>query len=329
MRNHATVKVGPELIDVITMSFTARVPLLIWGAHGIGKSQVFEEAAGALGIDLLIRDLSLMEPVDLCGLPRIDGETMTYARPAYLPTAGQGIFLMEEANRCSELMNACSLEFLTSRRIHLSDYELPDDWMLAACANPSDAGYHVQDLDAAFLDRYIEVYAIPDQACWLDWARREKLHPAVLTYVGDNPRIFDTALSTPRAWHKVALVLEAFERSDHIERTLGAVLSGLVGSKNALAFVQAYAGGLRPLTPDDILRTYEAKKPSVQEWSRKKRLDLLLASLESLRKELDRRGGVATLPKKMNANVESFVADLPAEFRRKAREWSLVPEAAK
>ncbi len=329
MQHIPTVKVGEQLHATINLAFDAHEPLLVWGAHGIGKSMIFAQAAVELGVGLVTRDLSLMEPHDLVGLPRFVDGTTEYAQPGYLPTEGAGLFLLEEANRCSELMISCSLEFLTSRRLHLSDYVLPDDWVLCAAANPSNSGYHVQELDPAFRDRFIEVLAVADQACWLQWARAEGLHAAVLTYVADNPRIFDSPLSTPRAWHKASQVLVAFERGEHGDETLGSVLGGLVGTQSALAFVQSYAGGLRPLLPDDILSTYGAKRTSVQEWGRRKRLDLLLASLESLRKELERRGGVANLSKKMSSNVETFVGDLPAEFRRKARDWAVVTEAAK
>ena len=329
MKNLQTIKAGDELLELIQLTYEARQPLLAWGVHGIGKSSIFGQAAGALGVELLTRDLSLMEPVDLVGCPQFEEGTMRYAQPEYLPRDGDGLFLLEEANRCSELMQSCSLEFLTSRRLHLSDYDLPDGWVLCAAANPANSGYHVQELDPAFRDRFVEVHVVADPACWLAWARPEGLHPAVLTHVQDNPKIFDDAMSTPRAWHKVSEVLVAYEQGEHTSETLASAIAGLVGRQAAIAFAHSYAGGMRPLQPEEVLRTYPANRQRVQDWTRQRRLDLLLSTLEQLRKEIERRGGPSTLPQELREHLDLFVTDLPAEFRRKARDWSLGTEAAK
>lgn len=95
-----TIKAGKAVIDLIALAHAADKPVLLAGRHGVGKSSLFEDAAKRLGIGLIVRDLSLMEPVDLIGIPKVgpDGRTI-YAPPAFLPTEGEGLFVLEELNR--------------------------------------------------------------------------------------------------------------------------------------------------------------------------------------------------------------------------------------
>ena len=63
------VKAGPDVIDVLSLAHRSNQPVLLEGPHGIGKSELIEQAADALKIGFIVRDLSLMEPPDLIGLP--------------------------------------------------------------------------------------------------------------------------------------------------------------------------------------------------------------------------------------------------------------------
>ena len=96
-----TLAAGEPLLEVLILAKQADQPVLLEGRHGIGKSMLFEQAAARLGIGHIIRDLSLMEPPDLVGIPKVgkDGRTH-YAVPAWLPSSGRGLLVFEELNRC-------------------------------------------------------------------------------------------------------------------------------------------------------------------------------------------------------------------------------------
>src|SRR5262249_23040657 len=155
----------------------ARLPLLLSGRHGIGKSVVLEQAARELKIGFVSRDLSLMEPPDLIGLPRSDGKVTRYHPPAFLPAGGSGLLVFEELNRCPAYMRAPCLQLLTART--LNDYRLPVGWLPVAAVNPAEAGYDVDALDPALLSRFVLVDVVPDRDEWLRWAASSDVHPAV------------------------------------------------------------------------------------------------------------------------------------------------------
>src|SRR5690242_3372218 len=108
-----TVSAGEPLIELLSLAYQADQPVLLHGKHGVGKSAILAEAAARLGIGQLVRDLSLMEPPDLLGIPRVGDEGTThYAAPAFLPRGGKGLLLFEELNRCPPYMRAPCLQLL-------------------------------------------------------------------------------------------------------------------------------------------------------------------------------------------------------------------------
>ena len=138
-------------------------------ATGVGKSSLFEDAAKRLGIGLIVRDLSLMEPVDLIGIPKVgpDGRTI-YAPPAFLPTEGEGLFVLEELNRAPRYVQVPALQLLTARR--LNDFVFPAKWLPCAAINDGDE-YQVDLLDPALLSRFLKARIEPDVVEWIAWAR--------------------------------------------------------------------------------------------------------------------------------------------------------------
>ena len=206
------IKAGKPLIEFVKLCYAANMPPLLCGNHGVGKSELLRHAAAELGIAFISRDLSLMEPPDLIGLPKMNGTTTMYLPPAFLPTGGKGILVFEELNRCERYMRAPTLQLLTDRS--LNDYRLPTGWLPAAAINPPDKDYEVFDLDAAVLSRFAQGMVIPDQQGWIEWAQQNSIHPAVVEYVGSDDSIFDHTQSNPRAWKYVSDLSLAAE-NDH------------------------------------------------------------------------------------------------------------------
>jgi MoxR-like ATPase len=144
---------GKPATQLIRLASRANQPLLLIGSHGVGKDAILADAAHSLGIDLLSRDLSLMEGPDLLGLPvrsSTDGRTR-YAPPGFLPTAGRGLLAFTELNRAPRWVRAPCLTLLTDRT--LGDYALPPGWLPVAAINPPAEDYEVDDLDPALRSR--------------------------------------------------------------------------------------------------------------------------------------------------------------------------------
>jgi MoxR-like ATPase len=314
-------KVGKPMIDLIKLCYAADRPLLLVGPHGVGKSEGAKAAADELGIGFISRDLSLMEPPDLVGLPKLDGGVTRYYPPAFLPTAGEGLLLMEELNRCPVYMRAPCLTLLTMRAV--GDYRLPAGWLPAAAINPSEGDYEVDDLDPALRSRFVQVEVEADQQEWLAWARSGGVHPAVLDYVASDAEIFSSPESNPRAWAYVSAVLHAEAKAQPSQDTLRAAVVGLVGEQRGAAFLGFLKQRLRPLSADEVLSGYGGHRSSLQGWLRAGRLDLARGTLLAVLKSLQARHNYEAARDDRTSwkNLRSFLVDLPGDLRAEAERF--------
>jgi hypothetical protein len=213
---NAPVPVGPRLASVLDVAYRARRPVLLEGPTGIGKSQMVTQFAASAGIDVMVLDLSLLEPPDLVGLPVIrDGRTH-YATPAELPTSGRGVLMLEELNRAEIPVMQPALQLLSARRLHA--YELPAGWSTVAAINPEEGDYHVNRLDAAMRSRFLQLTVCADRDEWLRWAARANVHPLVRRIAEEHPDVFDAA--PPRSWAYVGEILQTIRAEERSDRAL-------------------------------------------------------------------------------------------------------------
>src|SRR5947209_6926964 len=89
------IRAGMPLVDLLSLAYQADQPVLLHGRHGVGKSALVKQAAQQLNVQFIVRDLSLMEPPDLVGIPRVSDTGRTvYAAPSFLPGDGKGILML-------------------------------------------------------------------------------------------------------------------------------------------------------------------------------------------------------------------------------------------
>lgn len=81
-------------------------------------------------------------------------------------------------------------QLLLSRQ--LGGHKLPEDSYIICAGNRASDGASAFDLDTALADR-LNIFVIEaDAQQWLDWAIKNNIHPAVLTYIKTKPeRLMD------------------------------------------------------------------------------------------------------------------------------------------
>lgn len=319
--------IGKPVIDLLSLAYRANVPAMLVGAHGLGKSEIAAAAARALSIEIISRDLSLMEPPDLVGLPRLEGGATTFMPPEFLPreTGRGGFLLIEEINRAPRYMQATCLELLTSRR--LNSYRLPDGWLPVACINPKVEGYHVDLLDAALMSRFMRIDVCAAVNHWAAWARQPEsnIHPKIVEYVESVPNSLDESQggSNPRSWAYASRTLMA-AGADLLDRspdTIITALNGLIGPVHTTALMRLILGTELPLKPADVVHNWPGSKATMQRWLRQGRLDLLASSMRAVLQWV-RPEGVAEQLRgdvRQRGNVRSFFNNLPGDLAEQAR----------
>ena len=171
-------------IDFATFTTTApfildaRLPVLLRGRHGVGKSQVVYQIAEERGLPVVERRASQMTEGDLLGLPdtadtAINGrKATTWNAPDWLVTAcEQGVLLfLDEVDRATMEVRQGLFELTDSRK--LNGWHLHDDTLIVAAVNGGEHGaqYQVGEMDPAELDRWTVFDVEPTTEDWLKWA---------------------------------------------------------------------------------------------------------------------------------------------------------------
>jgi hypothetical protein len=171
-------------IDFATFTQTApfildaRLPVLLRGRHGVGKSEVVYMIAEQRELPVVERRASQMTEGDLLGLPdtadtAINGrKATTWNAPDWLVTAcEQGVLLfLDEVDRATMEVRQGLFELTDSRK--LNGWHLHADTLIVAAVNGGEHGaqYQVGEMDPAELDRWTVFDVEPSTEDWLKWA---------------------------------------------------------------------------------------------------------------------------------------------------------------
>src|SRR6202453_2516197 len=131
------------VVEALALAVAARVPVLLWGAPGTGKTSVVHALATALGLPAETVIASIREPSDFAGLPvvsRDDGVAhVDFAPPGWarrLPAAGHGILFFDEISTAPPAVQAALLRVVLERTV--GDLVLPAGVSVVAAANPPE-----------------------------------------------------------------------------------------------------------------------------------------------------------------------------------------------
>lgn len=240
------------------LSVGLRRALFLHSNAGLAKSAIVKQVADSIGLELIDRRLSLMEPIDLIGFPYRDGEVTRYSRPSWLPMDGNGILFLDEFNLASTPVQSASYELILDRRI--GDYRLPDGWVVMAAGNFAGSGCNTTKMSKALANRFIHLEVVKDKESWADWARgsdivnakfirseplpvqeHNGIHGMVLNFMEFRPEllhVFDaksTDLAWPsyRTWEYVSEILHA----NISERNTIIGIKGSIGMGTGIEFV--------------------------------------------------------------------------------------------
>jgi AAA domain (dynein-related subfamily) len=188
-------------------------PIYLWGPPGSAKSSLVRQAADNLKLELVDIRATLLDPVDLRGLPRLDGDAAVWIPPAFLPRAGNGVLFLDELAQAPPLVQAGCLQLTLDRKI--GEYVLPDGWSVVAASNRSEDRAGTHRLISPLLNRFIHIDVEVSPEDWQVWAGANGVAPEVRAFLNYRPALlaqFDPASNlrafpTPRSWQFVSDVL--------------------------------------------------------------------------------------------------------------------------
>jgi len=141
-------------VTALGVAVAARVPVLLWGAPGTGKTSTIRAMAEQMGWPCETVIASIREPSDFAGLPVVMGNGVRFAPPGWaqrLAEAGRGLLFLDELSTAPPAVQAALLRVVLERVV--GDLALPEDVAVVAAANPPEQAADGWDLSAPLANR--------------------------------------------------------------------------------------------------------------------------------------------------------------------------------
>ena len=210
-------------------------PIFLLGAPGIGKTQIMEQVARECQVGLVSYTITHHTRQSAIGLPFISKNM--YGDKEYSVTEytmseiiasvyncmeetglKEGILFIDEINCVSETLAPAMLQFLQCKTF--GNHAVPEGWIIVAAGNPPEYNKSVREFDVVTLDRVKKIEVEPDFGVWKEYAYRQEVHPAVISYI--NTRIahfyqMETTVdgmffATPRGWEDLSRLMGVYEK---------------------------------------------------------------------------------------------------------------------
>jgi hypothetical protein len=192
-------------------------PIFIYGAPGIGKTEIVAQCCDELSVPLLFLDVQFMNPEDFKGVPSVHqlrphiykndiledpGSGFTRSNPpSVFPrdngiNGRGGIIFMDELNRAQQSVLNTMMQFIQQGRIG-DEYSLPNKWCLIGAGNreEDDPDASITTIGTALASRmsimnYVPNYnpktgtMDPEIPEWKEWASKEMgIMPELVSYL--------------------------------------------------------------------------------------------------------------------------------------------------
>lgn len=253
--------------NAIRIALKHKRPLMIWGAAGIGKSDIIHQLGEEANRNVRDIRLALWDPTDIKGIPyRGDDNKMHWSVPTELPTDQNStdILFLDELPSAPPSTQAAAYQLVLNRRV--GNYVLPPGVDIVAAGNRKTDKGVVFEMPAPLANRFVHLELEPSFEDYQEWAISNNINPQVLGYLTFrkddlhkfDPKSASRSFPTPRSW---SFVSQLIEDNDCDERTLTDLVSGCVGEGTAIQFMAHRKICHKLPNPTDIL---EGKVTSLQ-----------------------------------------------------------------
>ena len=240
----------------------AKLPVLLRGRHGIGKSQVVYQLAAQMGLPVIERRASQMTEGDLVGLPSIDGNRTSFNPPDWFKEACEeaSVLFLDEVDRATLEVRQGIFELTDSRK--LNGHYLHPETIVFAAINGGEHGeqYQVNEMDPAELDRWSVWDIEPSVEDWLNWGK-ENVDSLVWDFINQNREHLEhkgdiepnKRYPSRRSWKRLNDVLDGANLLEEASPAMFTLAQSFVGFEAAVAlndFAQNYE---RVVTVDQLL----------------------------------------------------------------------------
>jgi len=265
-----------QLLTVLNLEFLStreghHTPVMLWGAPGVGKSQMVAQVARKHQVAVIDIRLSQMEPSDLRGIPFRSGNQVEWAVPALLPDSDrhglEGILFLDEITSAPPAVSAAAYQLILDRR--LGEYQVPEHWAIFAAGNRQGDRGVTYTMPAPLANRFSHFEVETNLDDWVIWAYRNAIDERIIAFLRFRPELlfdFDpahnpVAFPSPRSWEFAHRGLRKFDHHPQLLQSAlqacvgpaaGVELHAFVNSLGQMPDLDAIIAGRETAVPDEI-----------------------------------------------------------------------------
>lgn len=256
------MQVNPsQLKSLLSAAIPARLPVLITGAPGVGKSDIVAQAATDAQADLILSHPAVADPTDAKGLPwpKSDKDEATFLPFGELARAikatKQTVWFLDDLGQATPAVQASFMQLILARRVN--GHILPDCVTFIAATNRRTDRAGVSGILEPVKSRFATIVELtPDVDSWSQWAINAGISAVLVAFLRYRPELLSKFTATadltnspmPRTWASLAK-LDALNLPQAVET---AAFQGAVGEGAALEFT-AFRAMYRNLTSVDAI----------------------------------------------------------------------------
>lgn len=204
-----------QLVPAVTELIKMRQPAMVWGAPGIGKSDIYRQIADSLGMVFHSEYASTLSDVDTRGIPARDGDRTIWLTPDFMPRPGcpPTLLVFDDFTRANMSTQNALFPLILEGRIGTS-YVLPDNCVVCGAANRETDGGGVNRISQALANRFVHLDLTHSVDDWSDWANGAGIAPVVQAFIRFRPALLHAydakahAWPSPRTWEFVSRIVK-------------------------------------------------------------------------------------------------------------------------
>ena len=249
-----------KIVDQVIKAYESKIPLLLYGSPGTGKSQGVIAGAKALATKLGIptmtinpldlndentfgthlRIMSIFTNEDVGGFPYVVDGVTKFGKSGFFPTGPnvKGIIFLDEIGNAEEYKFGAIQSVLTERKV--GEWGIPEGIQFVLATNKPEDGTGARELPSAIRNRCMQFDVIApigedfiDMMDSIDRKLHRNVEGFLLTFPSET-YTFDpakTASATLRTWEQISNMMDTFGNVNDEVIAIGSLVGTDISSK--------------------------------------------------------------------------------------------------
>ena len=189
-----------QLATTLAKTIAAKLPVLIKGPPGVGKTAIVEQAAEEAGANLIVMHPVVSDPTDFKGMPAITAKGTAEFLPfgdlkALMTAKAPTVCLMDDVGQAPAAVQAALMQLILARQIN--GKAISDHVVFVAATNRREDKAGVSGLLEPVKSRFATIVDLePNVNHWCEWALENRVPPEVVAFVRFRPELM-TAPGAP------------------------------------------------------------------------------------------------------------------------------------